>query len=194
MNKNKFLKELKEQLDNLPETEKKDILYDYEEHFRIGVEKGKKKEEITRNVGNAKAIEKQFKEDYSIKRAEKQISIGNITKAILATVSIGFFNIVFILGIFLGFVGILVGLFAAAFGLIVGGAGAILGLILAPLFPTVITVSIDASFVFFAAIGTTSLGLLLFIGDCYLAKIFYKTTLKYLKWNIEIVKSTQGEK
>ena len=41
MNKEEFMKVLEQSLENMDSCEKKDILYDYEEHFRIGEEAGK---------------------------------------------------------------------------------------------------------------------------------------------------------
>ena len=41
MNKEQFLRELSNQLRKLPEEERQDILFDYEEHFQFGIEEGK---------------------------------------------------------------------------------------------------------------------------------------------------------
>ena len=48
MNKEHFLVQLRRSLSGIPEEEKKDILYDYEEHFRSGRENGQEEEEIAR--------------------------------------------------------------------------------------------------------------------------------------------------
>src|SRR5258708_1960548 len=112
MSKDKFIQDLRDGLRGIPETEKKDILSDYEEHFRAGREQGKTEEHIAASLGNAKTIAKQFRAGYSIKQAEADFSAGNIVRAVLAAVSLGFFNIVFVIGPFAGLVGILVGLYA----------------------------------------------------------------------------------
>jgi len=59
MNKKEFLGRLSELIKDIPEEEKKDILFDYEEHFRIGLEKGRKEEEIAATRGDPKVIAKQ---------------------------------------------------------------------------------------------------------------------------------------
>lgn len=41
MTKEQFLTQLKRSISGLKETEKKEILYDYEEHFRMGLENKK---------------------------------------------------------------------------------------------------------------------------------------------------------
>lgn len=41
MNKQNFLQELESLLQDIPKQEREEILYDYEEHFQIGLENGK---------------------------------------------------------------------------------------------------------------------------------------------------------
>ena len=43
----------------------------------------------------------------------------------------------------------------------------------------------------FISIGMTSLGLLLIIGDYYLARFFYHVGIQYLKWNISVITGTE---
>lgn len=173
----------------IPDDDRNEILYDYEEHFRIGMENGKTEEEIASSLGDVRLIARQFKADYTVKQAETNASAANIFKAVIAAGALGFFNLVFVFGPFMALVGILIGLFAAACGLVIAGLGIILGLILSPLFPWVINLGgIYPGFLLFASIGITSMGLLFIIGNCYLAKFFYRGTVRYLKWNIEVIK------
>lgn len=58
MNREEYLKQLKAALKPLPEDELQDILYDYEEHFDIGLSKGKSEEEISAELGDPKEIAK----------------------------------------------------------------------------------------------------------------------------------------
>ena len=46
MSKEQFLNELSSHLRKLPDEERKDILFDYEEHFQFGIEEGKTESEI----------------------------------------------------------------------------------------------------------------------------------------------------
>ncbi|MCX7708460.1 MAG: DUF1700 domain-containing protein [Clostridia bacterium] len=187
MNKHEFLTTLKNNLASMPEAEKGEILYDYEEHFRIGQEDGKSEEEIAASLGDPRFIARQFKADFSINQAATNTSAGNIFKAVLATVGLGFFNLVFVFGPFMGLVGALIVFFAAALGVTVGGLGTLLVVFLAPAFPDFIAMDVSPVVAVFMSIGTTCLGLLMFIGCCYLAKFFYKGTVKYLKWNMDII-------
>ncbi|ABW17651.1 DUF4097 family beta strand repeat-containing protein [Alkaliphilus oremlandii] len=58
MNREEYLKQLKAALKSLPEDELQDILYDYEEHFDIGLSKGKSEKEISAELGDPKEIAK----------------------------------------------------------------------------------------------------------------------------------------
>jgi uncharacterized membrane protein len=183
MSKDKFLQELRDGLRDIPESERNDILSDYEEHFRAGHERGKAEKQIATSLGDPKTIAKQFRAGYSIKRAEATRSASNIIKAVLATLSLGFFNVVFVIGPFAGLVGVLVGLYATAIGFVISGISIPIGLA----FPMLISVNFDPVFAVFAAVAAVAVGLLMLIGCWYLTKLFYKATLSYLKWNINII-------
>lgn len=189
MNKHQYLSELNRLLGRMSDADRNEILYDYEEHFRIGMENGKTEEEIAESLGDVKSVARQFLADYTVKQAETNASAGNIFKAVIAAGALGFFNLVFVLGPFIALIGVLIGLFASAFGLIIGGLGVLLGAVLLPVLPAFISLGgVDIGFLIFAAIGITALGLLFLIGDCYLSKFFYRGALRYLKWNIEVIR------
>lgn len=61
MNREKYLKQLKFALEGLPEDEVQDILYDYEEHFAIGLSKGKSEEEISMELGDPGEVANNYK-------------------------------------------------------------------------------------------------------------------------------------
>lgn len=56
MNKEEFFREIEKALDKISETERGEILYDYEEHFMIGKENGKTEEEICLELGSPREI------------------------------------------------------------------------------------------------------------------------------------------
>lgn len=189
MNRNEYISALGNLLNGIPEQDKNEILYDYSEHFRIGLENGKTEEEIAQALGDVRMIARQFKADYSVRQAETNTSAGNILRAVLAACLLGFFNLVIVLGPFLGLIGVLIGLFAASVGTSAGGCGLFLGVILAPAFPSYVDLGgFDPVAVAFFSVGVMCLGLLFFIANCYLARLLYKGTVKYLKWNIEFIK------
>lgn len=64
MRKDEFMREMERDLDKVSEAERKEILYDYEEHFRIGKENGKTEEAICMELGNPKEIASSYITDY----------------------------------------------------------------------------------------------------------------------------------
>jgi len=192
MNKEDYLKELKKSLSFLPSNEREDILYDYEEHFQFGLEEGKTEEEIIRLLGSPNNIARQYKASYAISAAEDKASASNVFRALLAIISLGFFNLIFVLGPFLACVGVLIGFFAASIGIVIGGAGLFLGVVFEPAFSQYITLpaAMEANIAatVLLSVGLTSLGILFFIGNCYLTKFFSILTVKYLKFNLKIIK------
>lgn len=63
MNKNDFLRQLEESLLRLSKSDRDDILLDYEDHFRVGEEKGMTEEEVAESLGNPAAIAEQYLEN-----------------------------------------------------------------------------------------------------------------------------------
>ncbi|SKC83214.1 HAAS signaling domain-containing protein [Maledivibacter halophilus] len=193
MNKSEFLKELSTLLSSLPSDERQEILFDYEEHFSIASEKGESEEEIIKNLGSPSSIAKQYRANYMVNQAAVNPSASNILRAVFATIVLGFFNLVFILGPFLGIVGVLIGLFGASIGIIVSGIFLFLKIAFGPVLSTLYIyvpygLTSNPTATIFLGLGLTCLGLLFFIGNCFLAKWLYIGTVKYLKMNVRIIK------
>jgi uncharacterized membrane protein len=187
MNKLEFINKLSNALGNITYEEKNDILYDYEEHFRIAIEKGKTEEEAAENLGNPEAIAKYYRANAAINKAESNKSVKHITGAVFSVLGLGFINLVFILGPYLGIVGVLLGLFGASVGVVVAGIVGIIAAIFAPVLPGIISMPVNQGAVIFATVGVECLGILMFIGCCYLAKLLYTVTIRYLKFNLSII-------
>lgn len=194
MNKTEFMSLLDRHLGNIPFEQKKEIMYDYEEHFSIGLKNGKPEGEIANDLGDPVNIAKQYRAEFMLKEAENNTSTNNIFRAVLAVVGLGFFNLFFVLGPFLGIVGIIIGLFAAALALTVSGIAAFLASLFYPLYINIlpIEISLPAGIsqiaMIFISIGIGSLGVLSTIGVAKLAQFLYEVTIRYLRYNIEIVK------
>lgn len=194
MNKAEFLRTLETSLADFKEEERKDILYDYEEHFRIGEEAGKGDEQLIEELGDPEKIADQYR--LSAEPEIKDVKYTAINEErplivpIITVISLLLFNLIFIVGPYIGVAAAILGLFAAAFGITVGGVCMFLGVILLPVFPQFINIPTGASVfaILFFGIGTTALGLLFLIGMCYVGRYFYKGTIKYVKWNVKIIK------
>jgi len=187
MNKEEFITILKKELHSLPPSEIEDILYDYEEHFQVGLSKGKSEEEIAKELGNPKIIAKSYIANYKINDAETNPSTKNLFAAIVSAISLGFFNLIFVLGPFLAIIGILIATYGIGFGLSITGLSLIFGTFFELFFPNYIHLSIHPVISISFGIGFTALGILALIGCFYLTKYLYRATIKYLRWNINLI-------
>ena len=188
MNRNEFLNRMRYLLSAFPKEDRDEIMYDYEEHFRCGLEAGKSEVEIADALGDVNVIARQFRANFTIKRAETTASASNLLKAVLSTVALGFFNLVFVFGPFVGLVCILFVLFILAIATTIVGFAVLCAVFIALIFPSIISIDMNAGFVIFTSISSTCFGVLLFIGNMYLTKYFFKGTIMYLKWNLSVIK------
>lgn len=190
MNRAEFLRELDAGLSGMSYADKREILADYEEHFRIGMAEGKTEAEISAALGQPRALAKSYRADYLVEQARTDFSAGNVVRAVLAVVSLSLFNLIVVLGPFLGLVGALIGLWAAGAGMVVAGVAVAFGTLFSPVIPF-LSVSVDPMVLvgsFLLGVGITCLGLLACIGLWYLTVWFAKGTVKYLQFNLKIVK------
>ena len=175
----------------LPEHELNDIVSDYSEHFRIGKADGRTEQDLFSSLGSPDDVAREIRATHLVRKAEGDRSWKNIIHAVLATIGLGLFNLVFVLVPFvvlvvLLFVLFLAGIVCAIFGPV---AGIFAVLHMAGLSAFAIWQSPAAGFFF--SLGITSLGLLLVIGDYYLARFFYYIGIRYLKWNIGVITGTE---
>ncbi|PKG33124.1 HAAS signaling domain-containing protein [Methanoregula sp.] len=187
-----FVRILKSRLEGtLPPEELSDIVSDYTEHFRIGRTEGRLEEDLFRSLGSPEDIAREIRATHLVKKAEAVTSCKNILHAVLATIGLGLFNLVFVLIPFIILVLLLVIIFIVGVAFTVCGpvAGifALLQLAGNPSFAIWLS---PAAGIFFS-IGITALGLLLVIGDLFLARFFYHIGIRYLKWNIGVITGTE---
>jgi uncharacterized membrane protein len=187
MNKAEFLKAMAQHLSGLSEQDRKEVLYDYEEHFHNGLADGKTEAEIIRALGEPQTIAKQYIANESIKKAETHNSFGNIANAVLATIGLGFFNLIVVLGPFLAVLGILCAFYFGAVLIVVVAIITGLAALFHSLFPEYLQIDLHPAPVFFASVGFVSLGALWLLGNWKLTKLFYQGLLNYLKWNVDVV-------
>lgn len=188
MTKGEYIQTLRAVLKELPPEEIEDILYDYEEHFQIGLSKGKTEEEISKELGDPRNIAKMYKVSSKIDAAEQNPSTKNILKAIFSAMALGIFNFIIVLGPFIAIVGLLIGLYGISIGFVVGGVSAIFGTMFVPFSSYYVTFGINSITSISFGIGLTALGVLFFMACIYFTKLLYKGTLNYLKWNVDIIK------
>lgn len=109
-------------------------------------------------------------------------------KTILVIIGLGFFNLVIVLGPFLFLAGLLIGLYGISIGFTIGGLGLFIGKIVASFFPSTINIPLNLVSSISFGIGLSALGVLLLLASFYLTKLLYKGIIKYLQWNIDIIK------
>lgn len=155
------------------------------------MEKKKQTEEqICKNLGDPKTIAKEFKTTSLVKEAEKDLTFSNVMRVILATVGLGFFNLVFVLGPFIGAIAVLFSFFITAFAIVISGFSTIFAVILSPMLP-MIEIGINPTSAILFGISSICGGSLMAIATYYLSKLFLKLTIKYIKLNFNII--TKGE-
>lgn len=181
MTKEGFLQTLERSLQKLKEHERKEILYDFEEHFAAGLAEGKTEAEIAKELGDPKLIAKEILVDYRIAQAETDRSVKHMIQAILATVSLSFFNLIFVLGPALAMVAVYISLCGIALVLVLSPIGWLVSFLFG-------FGGGNAIQSFFGSILMSGVGLILSVGLYYFGKFLYELSLKYIKFNLRIVK------
>ncbi|MDP7992267.1 DUF1700 domain-containing protein [Bacillus sp. MHSD_36] len=183
MNKSEFLAQLSSSLRNIPNSEKEDIISEYETHFISGKQDGKCEEEIARKLGNPKTIAKELTVSYAISNADSKRSFKNMLTALFSVMSLSVLNFSFI------FVAFFVLLFLLPFLLVLIIATPVL--IISPIlliglgfFKGFHQISYSDVYNVFIAF---CVGLLISVVCYQMVKHIYALLVKYLKWNIAIL-------
>jgi uncharacterized membrane protein len=189
MNKTDYLNLLKSHLKGLAKEEIEDILFDYNEHFEVGLSKGKSDTEISNDLGDPVLIAKQFKADCLLENASEITNFRNVFKAVLAFISLSLFNLLIVFVPFLTLMIVITALWIVLISLVVVGCAGVIFSFLAPVLPFVVySPSFSTTlFMIFSSIGVASTGLLGVLGMWYLTKWFLLLTVKYLKFNFNLI-------
>jgi uncharacterized membrane protein len=189
MTRQEFMRQLEAALENASPEERSEILYDYQEHFTIGLSEGKSEEEIASGLGDPKFIGRQYKVEHLIRNAEKNRSAGNIMKAILAAISLSFLNLIFIIPIFFGLLAALIALYAAAISISISGICLFIASVAGSYLPQFFSMpDINPGIPIFISFGLMSGGALFVILDVYISRFFYQLTIRYVSANINAIR------
>lgn len=180
MTKYQFMKILEASLKNLPTVEREDMMQDFEEHFLAGMEEGKSEEEIASALGSPQQIAKEYLATYHLGKVQSKTSVGNILRAVWATIGLGFLNLLIVLGPFIAILSLLL----TGWALAVGFTASPILLLMNTIFNPGTTTSFDL----FSAMALTGAGLLTGIGMFYATRWMIIGFVKYLKFNVRIVK------
>lgn len=178
MNKEIFLQQLDASLTKLPQDERQEIIQDYQEYFIIGLEEGKTEEQIAAGLGSPSQIAKELSATYHLEKVENTSSAGNIFRAVWAVIGLGFFNLVIVLGPFIGLVGIILGGWALSLGFILSPLGALINAVWGAF----------QLFDLFVSLALCGIGIFIGIGMLFATKAISKGFIRYLKFNASLVK------
>jgi len=193
MNKIQYLERLGKSLKSLPEAEREDILNDFKEYFEVGIERGRPEEELSIALGNPKTLARQIMLESYIKKAEETKSAVHIVRAIFMSIGLSFFNIIFILPVFLAIFCVLISLFAVSVSLGAAGVTGTVGSFFYPLYSQYVSFNVNIASMIFAFIGIGSIGILFFVGNIYLSKLIFRLTVNYLKFNLSVIRGRRSQ-
>ena len=181
MNRKEFMQKLDKVLTGIPKGEKKEVMRDYEDHFEIGLKRGRTEEEIAESLGDPASIAKSIKAEYSITRAKREPGIRNILRAIITVAGLGLFNLIFVLmplimAVWLLFVAYIM---AAVF---------IAMPFLMLVYPESVSILCGDTPAWMVAIDFHIIGDILLIVLLLITRGFYKLILAYLQMNIKMIK------
>ncbi len=180
MTRETYMRELDRLLSSVPPSVRTEWLFDYDMHFRMAGERGITEEQAAMELGDPRAIAGELLLNYRVHQAEDRSNVANVTRAVMATVGLGFFNLIFILGPFIALMGVLLALWAVAMAFFAGAATAV--------FEGFRGMAFTLQQGMFAGLALTGLGILSGTGTLYLTRGFLKMTLNYLKFNTRLVK------
>jgi len=191
-NEQEFIRILRTRLEGtLPKDELDDIVSDYSEHFAIGKANGRTDEELWRSLGSPEDVSREIRVMHLVKKAENVRSAKNIFHAVIATLGLGFFNLVFVLAPFIMLVVMLFMIFMIGIFLSFLGPVAFVYSVLQLAGVPASDLWVSPLAGIFFSIGITSSGLLIVLGNYYLARFFYRVGIQYLKWNISVITDTE---
>jgi len=180
MTREMYMQELDRLLSAVPQPVRTEWLFDYDMHFRMAAERGMTEEQAAMELGDPRAIAGELLLNYRVHQAEDRSNVVSVSRAVFATVGLGFFNLIFVLG---PFVALMAGLLAL-WGVSVAFFGAAVAAVVEAYRGTMFSLQQGL----FVALAATGLGLLSGAGTLYLTRGFFKLTLNYLKFNTRLVR------
>ncbi|ESQ92380.1 DUF1700 domain-containing protein [Asticcacaulis benevestitus] len=178
MTRIEFLDRLCKGLTGLPPATLKEIMADYEAHFKDAAAEGRSESEVAAALGDPERLARELKAEAGVKSWDEAKTPSNATAAIVGILGLGALDILILLPLLGGVVGTLIGIFAAAIGgFIAGGvvfaAGPFLG------FPGGIFAALLGGFgvmLLSAAVGAITLALTIWMvnGVVWFARLHYR--------------------
>lgn len=180
MNKKQFLSKLDSSLKRLPSNERRDILQDFEEHFTIGTQEGKTEEQISALLGYPHQIAKDMVASYHLEKVEGTATIGNMIHAVWAVIGLGFFNLVIVLGPFIALTAVVIAGWISGIAFIASPLIVLANFVIYP--------ETFELFNLFISMAICGVGFFIVIGMYFATRTLTQGFVRYLRFNIKLVK------
>ncbi|WP_458123330.1 HAAS signaling domain-containing protein [Paenibacillus sp. Z3-2] len=178
MNKEGYLNELAQYLKLLPPEEFTDIMAEFREHFEFAKLSGRSEAEVISKLGNPRLVAREVLTQSQIEKADKSPTLLSVTRAVMATVSLGLFNLIIVMLPFVASLAIIAGVFGFAIFLIISP-------ILFIIQNQSVTFLFNDIFLMLVLVGG---GILIVIGALKFTRIYYNLVIRYLKYNLKVIK------
>lgn len=178
MNKKQFIAILRGELASMHESERDELIEDYETHFAFGLQSGKTEEQIVCELGDPFEISRSAMEDRGFSQPLKVSKGTEVPRTIFSVTALVLLNLM-----------IMIPVGAAVWSVWVAVAAASAALLLSPLAALIdgIVFSFQGAKLF-ASIAFCGVGAFAGIGAYYLFFALRRISLIYTKWNIRIMK------
>ncbi len=202
--KAEYLQILRQHLARLPESERADILRDQEEFFREAIASGRTEADVIGSLGDPKQLAKALIAEAKLTGAETSFNtatspnsdtpnvsfrnqMGATMRAVIAIVTLAPFNLIFVLGPFLGLLGCLVAGWAVGASFLIAGGAAVFFLVteLMPLGAS--TYAHIATFLLCLGVVLFSFSFLALMA--WVSSWVAQLTVRYLRWNLDLIQA-----
>lgn len=213
MNRFEYLETLERLLISLPYSERRDIMYDYEEHFKEGLNEGKTEEEIINSLGAADKVAGQYVTALAIVTPQQSTTENNngpkgaaskspkprqpvkkpgnsIGEIVALTIIMLLFNSIFI-GLYIGFWAVLIAFVVTGGAFVIAGFTLLISAIIATPIAFLSVPAILLQYpvlMFIGSIISICVGGLMLISLFYVIKFTSILTVKYVKWTVKLIR------
>ncbi|WP_117168350.1 DUF1700 domain-containing protein [Paraliobacillus sediminis] len=183
MDKRGFMRELDYHLRDLSISERKDILEDYSDHFKIGEIDGKTEQDVVLELGSPRTIAQNRLGDRQLVGDQTRPSSyerkSNPFRSFFLLILLVIFNLIVVVGPAIGLFAVWISVWAVS-----------ISFTLAPgfwMFSFINQSVIDVTAEFFVVLTLTSIGVLIGLAMIPISKVSYRIVRGYLKWNVRLI-------
>ncbi|MGE3681786.1 MAG: DUF1700 domain-containing protein [Bdellovibrionales bacterium] len=192
MTKAEYLRELEGRIRGLPAAERREVLADYEEHFRQGLADGKSEPEICATLGAPKTVAQEILVHTWVNEAEQSQTLasrsGALLQILLLVLILAPFNFFMLICPFL----VMFALVCAGWTVPVALAISAVVVMIAVIPVALVLGPFTSLSLMFAGIGTVGLAVLSGFLMVAVTRGLLWMLVSYCKWNVNFIKARQG--